>query len=115
MAQIPSKFQLFSQQWHVRPGTDKELPDELGKCYPDSNEILIRPDQTADSIIHTFLHEILHSIEMKMHLEMSERQIDCMALGLMDLFRNNPDMVGLLLPQEPEHLTKGEQDGEPQI
>ena len=109
--QIPNKFQLFSQQWTVRPGTEKELPDELGKCYTDSNEILIRPDQTRDSIIHTVLHELLHSIEMKMHLEMTERQIDCMALGLLDLFRNNPALTQILLPEE----TEGTEDGTPQV
>lgn len=100
MAQIPDTFRLFSQQWTIRPGTAKELPAELGMCFPDTNEILLAPGQTADSLIHTLLHELLHCVDSKQHLEMSERQIDCLSLGLIDLFRNNPDMVGLLLPQE---------------
>lgn len=97
--QIPNNFKLFSQQWSIRPGTDKELPAELGKCYPDTNEILVSANQTPDSLLHTLAHELLHAIETKMHLEMTERQIDVMALGLMDLFRNNPDMTGIFLPQ----------------
>jgi len=105
MAQIPDEFQLFSQTWHIRTGTEKELPAELGMCYPDTNEILLNGNQTADSVIHTLLHELLHAIETKMHLEMTERQIDCMALGLLDLFRNNPDMTGILLPQEQNHAS----------
>ena len=105
MAQIPDEFQLFSQTWRIRTGTEKELPTELGMCYPDTNEILLNGAQTPDSVIHTLLHELLHAIETKMHLEMSERQIDCLSLGLIDLFRNNPDMVGILLPQEQHHAS----------
>lgn len=100
MAQIPDEFKLFSQTWRIRTGTPKELPTELGMCYPDTNEILLNPGQTPDSLLHTLLHELVHAIETKMHLEMSERQVDCMALGLIDLFRNNPDMTGILMPQE---------------
>ena len=105
MAQIPDTFKLFSQTWSIRTGTHKELPTELGMCYPDTNEILLNPEQTPDSLLHTLLHELLHSIETKMHLEMTERQIDCMALGLIELFNNNPDMVGILLPQETDDAT----------
>lgn len=102
MAQIPDTFKLFSQTWSIRPGTVKELPELLGMCFPDTNEILLAPAQTADSLIHTVLHELLHCIEIKQHLKMTERQIDCLALGLIDLFRNNPDMISLLLPQDPD-------------
>ena len=99
--EIPDTFKLFQQTWHVRTGTEKELPNELGMCYVDSNEILLRTQGLpADTIIHTFLHELVHSIEQKLELDMTERQVDLMALGLIDLFRNNPQMVELLLPLE---------------
>ena len=98
---IPDTFKLFQQTWHVRTGTEKELPNELGMCYVDSNEILLRTQGLpADTIIHTFLHELVHSIEQKLELDMTERQVDLMALGLIDLFRSNPSMVELLLPLE---------------
>ena len=99
--EIPDTFKLFQQTWHVRTGTEKELPNELGMCYVDSNEILLRTQGLpADTVIHTFLHELVHSIEQKLELDMTERQVDLMALGLIDLFRNNPAMVELLLPLE---------------
>ena len=99
--EIPDTFKLFQQTWHVRTGTEKELPNELGMCYVDSNEILLRTQGLpADTIIHTFLHELVHSIEQKLELDMTERQVDLIALGLIDLFRNNPAMVELLLPLE---------------
>ena len=98
---IPNTFKLFQQTWTVRTGTEKELPNELGMCYVDSNEILLRTQGLpADTIIHTFLHELVHSIEQKLELDMTERQVDLIALGLIDLFRSNPAMVELLLPLE---------------
>lgn len=105
MAQIPDEFQLFSQTWRIRTGTIKELPEELGMCYPDTNEILLNGNQTPESVIHTLLHELIHAVETKMHLELTERQVDCLALGLLDLFRNNPNMTGILLPQEIDNAT----------
>lgn len=98
---IPDEFKLFQQTWQVRTGTEKELPNELGMCYVDTNEILLRTHGLPmDTIIHTFLHELMHAIEQKMVLDMSERQVDLIALGLLDLFRSNPEMVELLLPLE---------------
>ena len=100
---IPDEFKLFSQQWLVRTGTEKELPNELGMCFPDTNEVLLRTQGLpADTVIHTFLHELVHAIEQKLELDMTERQVDLMALGIMDLFRSNPHMVELLLPVETE-------------
>lgn len=98
---IPNTFKLFQQTWCVRTGTEKELPNELGMCYVDTNEILLRTQGLpVDKIIHVFLHEVIHAIEQSLELEMSERQVDLMALGVMDLFRSNPNMLELLLPLE---------------
>jgi hypothetical protein len=98
--QIPNNFKLYSQTWTIRTGNEKEMNDNLGLCFGDSNEILLNPSQTSENLIHTLLHEILHSIEQKQHLEMTERQIDCLALGLLHLFSENPEMISLLESQE---------------
>lgn len=97
---IPSTYRLFGQTWTIRTGTDKETEGCLGLCYSASNEILIAPYQKYDAVIQTLLHELLHSIEEKMHLEMTERQIDCLAVGLIDLFRSTPEML-TIFEREP--------------
>jgi hypothetical protein len=71
-------------------------------CYAASNEIVIAPHQNYDAVMQTAVHELLHSIEEKMHLEMTERQIDCLSVGLIDLFRNNPEMLVLFAPEPSE-------------
>ena len=88
--QIPQKFRLFNQTWSVRGAVQGELPEDLGQCRPDQLEIVINPNQVAESMMHTLAHEIVHAIETKQHLEMTERQVDLIALGLIDLARSNP-------------------------
>jgi hypothetical protein len=89
---IPSKFKLFSQTWCIRGALPGEIGDDLGQCRPDQLEILLNPNQVEESLRHTLIHEIVHSIEQKQQLELTERQTDLIALGLMDLFLTNPQI-----------------------
>jgi len=91
--QIPNTFNLYGQTWRVRAGTAKELPDLLGMCYPDTCEILLNPDQTPESLLHVFLHEVIHAIELKQHLDISESAVDLLALGLRHLIIQNPELL----------------------
>ena len=99
MAQIPNTFTLFSQQWQIRTAEAYELGDDLGQCRADQHEIIISPNQNAETLIHTLLHELVHCIELKLQLELNERQVDLISLGLIDLFRNNANMLSLLEQQ----------------
>ena len=99
MAQIPDTFELFSETWTIRTGNDIEMALNNGLCLADSNTILLNPNQTPEGLIHTLIHELLHSLEVKLDLEMTERQVDVLALGLLHLFKTNPDMLTLLGPQ----------------
>lgn len=96
---IPQQFELFSQVWQIRAGNPKEMDNNNGLCYSDSNEILLNPQQTTAGMRQTLLHELLHCIEMKLHLDMSEQQIDTLALGLIHLFQTNPEMLNILANQ----------------
>jgi hypothetical protein len=96
MAQIPNTFILFNQTWQIRTALPHEIPDDLGQCRVDQHEIVLAATQCDETLIHVLLHEICHCIEMKLHLEMTERQVDLMSLGILDLFRSNPNMISLL-------------------
>ena len=103
MPQIPNTFTLYGQTWTIRTTDTREMQDNLGLCYADSNEILLNHNQSEQSLVHTLMHELLHSIELKQHLEMTERQIDCMALGLIHLFKSNPNLITLVKEQSCPH------------
>lgn len=89
------KFKLFGQEWTIRTGTELELDTDLGRCVVDENLILIKAEQTADGINHTILHEIIHSVEQKLYLNLTEQQVDLIALGLLDIFTNSPDLLNI--------------------
>jgi hypothetical protein len=99
MIYLPFKFELFAQQWTVRAANPHEITD-LGLCKADEFEIVINPAQTAESMIHTLTHELVHSIEMKLQLELTERQVDLLALGLVDLLRNNYDVFDYITSEQ---------------
>ena len=100
MLYLPITYKLFGQQWIIRAAQGIELQNELGECHSDRNEIVIDANQTAQSAQHTMLHEIIHSIEEKQHLELTERQVDCLALGLVNLINENPDLIAALFLEE---------------
>ena len=92
---IPNNFTLFNQKWQIRTAVQGELQDDLGQCRPDQLEVVLNHNQTEESIRHTIIHELIHCIEQKLLLEMTERQVDLVALGLIDLFRSNPELLEL--------------------
>ena len=89
------KFKLFGQEWQIRTGTDLELDTDLGRCVVDQNLILLNDIQTEASMRHTLTHELIHCIEQKLHLNMTEQQVDLIALGLLDIFTNTPELINL--------------------
>ncbi|KON32722.1 MAG: hypothetical protein AC479_06835 [miscellaneous Crenarchaeota group-6 archaeon AD8-1] len=92
---IPNEFTLFNQKWSIRTAIPGEMTEDLGQCRPDQLEVVLNHNQSTESIRHTLLHELVHCIEQKLHLEMTERQVDLIALGLIDLFRSNPELLEL--------------------
>jgi hypothetical protein len=102
MPGIPDKFKLFGQVWKIRRGTNTELDGELGLCHTDMNLILLNVDQTEQSQKHTLTHEVIHAIEQKLHLALTEAQVDLIALGLLDLFTHTPEMKNLFTEAKDE-------------
>lgn len=51
----------------------------------------------------TILHELLHAIDDAMQLDMKERQVYCVAVGLVALLRDNPDFLEYLYVCLREH------------
>jgi hypothetical protein len=112
--QIPKNFELFSDIWTIRAGTDKELDNNLGLCYADSQEVLLSPSQTEQQMRHVLLHELVHAIEQKLNLELTENQTDGIALGLRHLFFANPALLGLLVKEEQNGTQQEDNTPQPQ-
>ena len=97
---LPMYYNLFDQRWTIRAAEPGEIGTDLGQCRPDQLEVLINPAQTEESMIHTLYHEIIHSFEQKLQLEMTERQVDLIALTMIHFFRANPDAIYLIIGED---------------
>lgn len=42
------------------------------------------------------MHEVIHAIEMAMYLNMSERQVFCISVGLLAVLKRNPQFLEYL-------------------
>jgi hypothetical protein len=93
MTTIPKEFKLFGQRWQIRMGTELELDTDLGRCVVDDNLILLNATQTTTNLQHTLTHEVIHAVEQKLHLNLTEQQVDLIALGLVDIMTNTPEMI----------------------
>jgi len=110
MLYLPQTLRLFGQRWLIRAARPNELTACWGECRPDQLEVVIQANQNEEMQMHTYLHEIIHCIEQKLELELTERQTDLIALGLIDLIKNNEDFLEQFGPvhRQPQGDTDGQ-------
>ena len=70
---------------------------EFGTCDDTKQVISIRKGLQPEVKADTILHECVHGIDFQMNLEMSERQVHCIATGLIALFSDNVELAKLIL------------------
>lgn len=75
---------------------DIEMPDELGLCHSDIQQIWLRGSNTNDTMLNTLLHECIHTIDHTYHLDMNERQVAVLATALIAFARANPKVSAQL-------------------
>ena len=70
--------------------TPVEMPNELGLCHSDFQEIWLNNSNTRETNINVLLHECLHTISDVYDLELTERQVHVLASTLIGFARDNP-------------------------
>lgn len=97
----PDKIIFMSKEWTIR--ADNTLCDEYAYTDVGMCDIRYNPNQLVSSQLQdTILHELLHAIDLTLHLRMSEGQIHAMAAGLYSLLRENPEFHTWLTTQHLE-------------
>lgn len=69
------------------------LQGGLGRAYIKDGEILLNIDQSEDSLKSTLIHEITHYISDLLSLELSEQQVDGIAMGMFTVLKDNPKLI----------------------
>lgn len=67
-----------------------DMPDALGQCHSDCQQIWILDSNTEETNTNVLLHECLHAISDALDLELSERQVTVLATALIAFARDNP-------------------------
>lgn len=79
------------------------MPNELGLCHSDIQEIWLNDANTVETNRNVLLHECIHAIDHALQLELSERQVSVLATAIIAFARDNPfQMKEILQLKEKE-------------
>jgi hypothetical protein len=67
--------------------------DSVGKCFSDQCKILIFNELPEQVKYETILHEQLHFISDKLNLNLSEKQVQGITIGLLSIIKDNNNLL----------------------
>lgn len=70
-----------------------DMPDSLGMCHSDIQEIWVNNSNTDETTRNVILHECIHAISDSYDLELTERQVKVLATALIAFSRDNPELA----------------------
>lgn len=102
MTTIPKRLRIIGKVYKVKVVDRVDEEDSDGESDPVNEIILMAGDRGFGSQRDTMLHETIHAIEHQMHLELTEKQVELLATGMLAVLRDNRTFVRWLLAKEPE-------------
>lgn len=88
------RLQILGREFSTkRVSALAELGDKWGDCCPFGQEIRIEDGMVPESETHIVVHEILHGYDDILGIDLEHKQIDSLAYSVIDLIRNNPQLV----------------------
>lgn len=98
---LPSEITVGHQIYTIKPTDEAWLRDSNKYGHCDSMELVIavvNKGLSDTQIINTLVHEILHALWREYNLpdEYEEHIVTCVANGLCQVLRDNPEVVQLL-------------------
>ena len=91
---LPTSLSIVGREVPVQ--VVDELPNQLGEFSYEEYSIKIKSGQHPLAEMDTLLHECIHAIDDCFQLNMSERQVYCLAVGVLALLRDNRNMLACL-------------------
>lgn len=86
---IPDSVHILGQDYTVEVLSKKDMPKLLGFCDVNRNVIQLRDTLKDDKLGEIFLHECIHAVEMQMSLDLSEKQVNSLGVGVYALLKDN--------------------------
>lgn len=90
---MENTLRILGKTYKVKFVDKVDEEDSLGLCKAAEQEILLRIDQPQDCLRDTLLHEIVHALDYQLHLGLKERQVHCIAMGIVAVLLDNPEFA----------------------
>ena len=86
---IPNAVRILGQSYSIEILPKKDMPGMLGFCDTNSNTVKLRKTLKGDKLDEIFLHECIHAIDEQMGLNMKEKQVNGIAVGMLAFLKDN--------------------------
>lgn len=95
---LSSELRILGKTFTVRP-FHEGLLNITAAGINDVKQCVIEydPAQKLDQVKDTLLHEITHVLDYDFQLELTERQVHCIATGVMSVLKDNPNFAKWLI------------------
>ncbi|MCP5015390.1 MAG: SprT family zinc-dependent metalloprotease [Ketobacter sp.] len=99
MGTIPKSCKIVGKRRRIEWGKRIKLDGASvsGACYYDKCLIKVCTKQDPQQMRDTLLHEVIHSLDETLSLDLTEQQVHALAGGLYGLFKDNPPLTRWLL------------------
>ena len=86
---IPQTVHILGQDFTIEFIKDRKKLDYVGRCYPNANKIELVEDLPDDKLFQTYLHEVLHAIDINLNMGLKHKQIDTLSVALYQFLKDN--------------------------
>lgn len=86
---IPQRVQILGQEFKIEFIKDSKKTDFVGRCFPNANKIQLVEDLPDDKLFQTYLHEVLHAIDINLNMGLKHKQIDTLSVALYQFIKDN--------------------------
>lgn len=100
---IPKSIRIMGKRYRLLVVDKVDEDNNYGEHQIERQEIkLRRGDHGFEQARDTALHEVIHGVEEQLSLNLKEKQVHRLAVGLLQVLRENPAWTRWLLATETE-------------
>lgn len=86
---IPQIVHILGQDFKIEFIKDSKKRNYVGRCYPNANKIELIENLPDDKLFQTYLHEVLHAIDMNLNMGLKHKHIDTLSVALYQFLKDN--------------------------
>lgn len=89
----PTQIRVVGKTYTIEYVERVDDKDSSGESARDTQSIKVKKDQHQESARETLLHEVIHAVEGQLGLDLKEKQVHGLGVGLFQVLCENPEFV----------------------